>query len=580
MWSGYLRARLGASLAVLSALGFGGCATSPDLPPWFSETMLAELRTQQEYTDFLTARYAGMVGDAASAAIYYRRAAENAPNDAGLLERAAFTTLAAGDVGEAIKLAKSAPKPAAEAAPSVQLALIADDIAQGRTRDALQRLKSGRLGAINADLAGFLTAWLAAGENADRGLETLAQLPPRRLLGGERETLRGVILMSAGRDALAADAFAKAQEMPLASPDIVAALSAQMLASKGDVAGARKAITVAAAEEDIGPAMAAMLADLDAGRKIAHPKLNGKQGAALALYLASAGGVGRSSPEVAVLRHALALHLDPQLAPARLALAAALVYQDRDDAALAVLRAVPATSPWAADALLDQADILDRTGKRADALAAADKALALSQRRDVTIRAADLHRYAGENERAVELYDRVVAQDGAGGADWRVLFARATSRNAVGDWPGAEADLMAAMTIEPNRAELQNFLGYGWVERGERVEEGLALIRRAAATRPDQGHIIDSLGWAYYRLGKYDEAVEQLERAAELLPTDAEILDHLGDAYWRVGRETEARYEWEAALELGPDPVREAALRGKLDRGLSAASAETFAARP
>jgi tetratricopeptide (TPR) repeat protein len=143
-----------------------------------------------------------------------------------------------------------------------------------------------------------------------------------------------------------------------------------------------------------------------------------------------------------------------------------------------------------------------------------------------------------------------------------------------------EADLQAAIAVEPDRPELLNFLGYAWVNRGVRVQEGLALIQRAADARPDQGYIIDSLGWAYFRLGQMDKAIEYLERAAELSPTDSEVIDHLGDAYWRAGRETEARFEWTAALDLKPDAVREATLRSKLDKGLPAAAGASLASRP
>ena len=115
--------------------------------------------------------------------------------------------------------------------------------------------------------------------------------------------------------------------------------------------------------------------------------------------------------------------------------------------------------------------------------------------------------------------------------------------------------------VEPDRPEVQNFLGYGWVNRGEKVNEGMDLIRKAVAARPDQGYIVDSLGWAHFALGEYREAVETLERAAELSPSDPEIVDHLGDAYWRTGRETEAAFEWRRALELDPDVERETALR-------------------
>lgn len=96
------------------------------------------------------------------------------------------------------------------------------------------------------------------------------------------------------------------------------------------------------------------------------------------------------------------------------------------------------------------------------------------------------------------------------------------------------------------------------------------MIERAVAAKPDSGAIVDSLGWAYYRLGQYADAVEQLERATELEPADADINDHLGDAYWRVGRRIEARFQWEQVLIMQPSDKLRAQVEAKLKSGLDA----------
>jgi tetratricopeptide (TPR) repeat protein len=332
---------------------------------------------------------------------------------------------------------------------------------------------------------------------------------------------------------------------------------------------------------DEGPEATRVLADLDAGRVIARPKLDARTGSALTLYIVSGTGLVRSSPELSAMRHSLALLIDPGLAPARIALADAFERQDRADDAIAMLDTVPKSSPLAADARMNRAWILNGEEKAGEALAATDEALALSQRRELVLQAGDLNRQNGRLDIARKLYDRVVTEDAARGvADWRVLYARATVRKEQGDWPGAEADTLAALSVEPDRPELLNYLGYGWISRGERLQEGMALIQRAADARPDQGYIVDSLGWAFFKLGQYDKAIDNLERAAQLSPTDPETIDHLGDAYWRAGRDTEARYEWARALNLRPDPVREAELHNKLDRGLPAVAGASLASRP
>ena len=115
-----------------------------------------------------------------------------------------------------------------------------------------------------------------------------------------------------------------------------------------------------------------------------------------------------------------------------------------------------------------------------------------------------------------------------------------------------------------------NYLGYSWVDMGINLDEGLDMIRSAVDQRPNDGYIVDSLGWAYYRLGRYQEAVEQLERAAELRPEDPVINDHLGDAYWQVGRKLEATFQWNHARDLDPEPADLEKIVKKLESGLAA----------
>jgi tetratricopeptide (TPR) repeat protein len=509
----------------------------------------------------------------------YRRAFGAAKTDAGLLERATFSTLISGDAGEATRMVAGADASVSQQSPSAQLVLVIDEIGSGKTRSALERLKTANLGALNTDVAGFLVAWLTSLESADKGVAALTQVSAR--LTGEQAAVRGLMYLGANRDEKAIEAFYQAQRLPLASRELIASLNARLMASRGDFAGARKAIALEVSENGPTSLTDYTLALLEKGQPVARPKLSARQGAAIVIYLTSAGGIARSSPEIAAMRYSLALRLDPELAPARLAFADAFDQQDRAEDAVEVLQEIQATSPWRAEALIRQAWLLNGLDNPGAALVAADQALASSKRRDIAVAVADLNRINGNHERARKLYDEIIAADHeAKTPDWRVLFARANALSAGGNWKAAEADAVAALAIEPDRPEIQNFLGFGWVERGEHVEQGLSLIRRAAAARPDQGYIIDSLGWAHFRLGHYAEAVAELERATGLSPADAEIIDHLGDAYWRVGREAEARYQWTAALRLAPGPEREQTLRGKLEKGLPAKPSASLASRP
>ena len=539
--------------------------------------MLEELRTQQEYADFLVARYAGMTGDSASAATYYARAYSNSKTDSDLLELAAFATMAAGDMPGAIRVAKSADKDVAAEASSAQLALVIDEIASGRNGQAIARLSNPGVGVYNMDLRDVLGAWLTAQSNVDDALKAAEWMTPVAGMRGDRDVLRALVLMAGKRDAEALQAFEQARRTTVSAPDVVFTLAARLAASRGETDRARAML---AGLRPPMPGASALLAEIDAGKKFARPTLDAKQGAALLIHVVSSSARTRLHPETNLMRQVAALHLDPELAPARLVQAEALEAQDRAEEAVEVLRLVKVGSPWRADAQMQLAETLARMDQADDARAMVADA-AKSTRRDILARAADFYRTAGDHAEAVALYDRLMALDTAAGApDWRVLAARAMSRNAGGDWAGAEADLLRALELEPDQPELLNSLGYNWIDRGEKLEAGMALIQRAVAARPDLGHIVDSYGWAHFRLGRYEEAVPYLERAAALAPTEAEIIDHLGDAYWQAGRQKEARYAWTEALRLKPEETREAALKAKLERGLPAAASASLAARP
>ena len=150
---------------------------------------------------------------------------------------------------------------------------------------------------------------------------------------------------------------------------------------------------------------------------------------------------------------------------------------------------------------------------------------------------------------------------------------RGAAYESLGRIEEAEAELWAALQAQPNNPTVQNYLGYLWVDRGLRVDQGAELIARAHAADPEDGNIQDSVGWAQYRQGRYEEAVETLEAAVAKLPANPEINAHLGDAYWRVGRQREAGFQWRRVLTLDPDPAQRAEVERKLAEGLDAAQA-------
>jgi tetratricopeptide (TPR) repeat protein len=152
--------------------------------------------------------------------------------------------------------------------------------------------------------------------------------------------------------------------------------------------------------------------------------------------------------------------------------------------------------------------------------------------------------------------------------EWNQYFQRAICYERLKQWSKAEPDFLKAMELDPEQPSLLNYLGYSWVDQGQQLDRAMDLIRKAVKLKPDDGFYVDSLGWAHYRLGEYEEAARQLERAVELEPNDPIINDHLGDAYWQVGRRNEARFQWSQALTLKPEPEDQARIAKKLETGL------------
>ena len=111
-------------------------------------------------------------------------------------------------------------------------------------------------------------------------------------------------------------------------------------------------------------------------------------------------------------------------------------------------------------------------------------------------------------------------------------------------------------------------MGYSLLERREKLDQAMRMITKADERSPNSYHIVDSLGWAFYRLGKFDEALFHLERAMDLEALDPIVNDHLGDTFWKLGRKREARFQWKKALSLNPEEQSEKKIKSKLRVGL------------
>ena len=120
----------------------------------------------------------------------------------------------------------------------------------------------------------------------------------------------------------------------------------------------------------------------------------------------------------------------------------------------------------------------------------------------------------------------------------------------IGDWPKAEKDFLDSLAAKPNQAYVINYLAYSWIEKGIKIEKSLKMLEEANRLRSNDGYITDSLGWALYKLKRYDKAKEYLKKAVQLMPSDPIVNDHFADILWMIGDKLQARYYWKYVLNL------------------------------
>ena len=168
--------------------------------------------------------------------------------------------------------------------------------------------------------------------------------------------------------------------------------------------------------------------------------------------------------------------------------------------------------------------------------------------------------------RAIEVAKRETYTE----AIWPILFLRGISFERSKNWALAEADFISALELSPDQPQVLNYMGYSLLERKEKLDQALEMIILAAEKSPDSYHIIDSLGWAYYKKGDFGKALLYLEKAMEIESTDPIVNDHLGDVLWMLGRKREAKFQWKKSLSFNPESVDQKNTEDKLKFGLNA----------
>lgn len=570
--------RIATGLATgLAAFSLAACGTMMPM----TQSNLAPPQVSVAGT-YLAANFAAATGDVTGAASFFANTLREDPDNADLLSRAFLYAAESGQVDAAIALTDRVLAKDPENRPArlvQQISAIArkDYASVQSSEDAAAAAAGGGRGrgAFTVLTDSVLEAWALAGaRDIDGAMAELKKLEAQRGVDGLRLMHKAMILEYAGRNEQAQEAYHETFSSQGAGPRAADAFG-RFLIRTGHADEARALYQRVLRDNPGHPVATAALREIAANRT--PPSLvNGPaQGVAEALFGIAASLSDARSADVAILYLNLALYLRPDFDLGRVLLANRYEGLSKFDIANSVYARIAPTSPYYAMTQV-QAAINDGRIGQPDAGIRKLRTLVASQpdEPDIWTALGDLLRGSDQFPEAVGAYDKAIAE--LRPDDRRLVtlyYARGVSLERSGKWDNAENDFRSALKINPDRADVLNYLGYSWVERGRNLDEAVGMLEKARALRPLDGFIADSVGWAYYRLARYPDAVRALEEAVQLSPGAADINDHLGDAYWRVGRRIDARFQWNHALALELDAKAKPAIERKLQFGLDAVSA-------
>ena len=170
---------------------------------------------------------------------------------------------------------------------------------------------------------------------------------------------------------------------------------------------------------------------------------------------------------------------------------------------------------------------------------------------DLILALADIYRIEKKYEKGIIYYTKLINQNGILHQEyWRLLYLRGICYERSSRWNLAEKDFLTSLQINNNSPEVLNYLAYGWLERDEKLEEAMEMLKKAYKSNSQSYYILDSLAWAYFKLSNYNKAAELMEQVVVMAPGEAISLDHLGDIYHAMDRRREAYFFWKQALDL------------------------------
>src|SRR6478672_11543283 len=530
---------------------------------------------------YLAARHASVERDASSAATFYRSALRTDPKNNELLDRAFISSLADGDIDEAVKLADRILT-MDKANRVARLVVGVRDLKQKKYPAAQLNINQSIRGPITDLVATLLSGWASYGAgDAKAAVAGIDKLTGPEWYPIFKDLHTGMILETSGKEKEAGTRFERAYKLDDSMLRVSDAY-ARWLSRNKDAASATGLYEAFDKKLPRHPLVQEGIRETKAGKKLPPLVDTAQAGAAEALYGIGATLTRRGGEDLALVYLQLALYLQPNHALALLSLADLYESVKKPAMAIKVYERMPASSPLKRNAQIQLATNLDAADRSDEAIKIL-KAVTTEDPKDIEALMAlgNIERSRKKFADCTTTYSKAVDVLPAAGDrnTWVTYYYRGICEERSKQWSKAEADMRKALEMQPEQPHVLNYLGYSWIDQGINLDEGMKMIKRAVDQRPDDGYIVDSLGWAYYRIGNFEDAVKNLERAIDLKPEDPTINDHLGDAYWRVGRTLEAKFQWAHARDLKPEPEELPKIEAKLENGLpedtsSAASAD------
>jgi len=565
------------ALAAVIALPATLCAqaTTPAQGPTPSQQELARVSSAGNY---LAARHAGTERDASASSAYYRAALRADSKNPVLLERAFLSVLVDGEIDEAVKLAERIVQ-VDKTQRVARLVLGVRALKLKQYQAARQHIAQSVRGPIADLTATLITAWTLQGTNDAKGaVESIDRLTGPEWYAIFKDLHAGLILDLSGNRKDAGKRLEKVYKLDANALRAVEAYG--RWASRNQ--GKDEALKIYEAFDKVLPQHPLIVEAMDEikdGEKLG-PLIDSPQAGAAEVLFGLGTSLGRQGGEDLALAYLqLAIYLSPHHPLALMSLADLYESIKKPALALKVYQRVPADSPLKRNSDIQMATNLDALDRTDEAKKTLEKLIAERPGDLEAIMAlGNILRVRKDFAECADAYSKGIDPlKNPQKANWLIFYFRGICLERSKQWASAEADFKRALELSPEQAHVLNYLGYSWIDQGVNLDDGMRMIRRAVEQRPDDGYIVDSLGWAYYRIHNYDEAVKQLERAVELKPEDPTINDHLGDAYWKVGRTLEAAFQWAHARDLKPEPDDLKKIAEKLRTGLvdEAAPAET-----